>query len=148
MNNHGFNRRGRGGRRASEGFDKLAERIIAAAIDVHRELGPGLLESTYELCLCRELSIRELKFVRQVPIPVEYKGVKLDCGYRADIVVQDSVIVEIKAIDSLISIHEAQLLSYLKLGGWKIGLLINFNVELLKHGIRRRVLNLPEEIKL
>lgn len=100
------------------------------------------------MCLCRELSIRDLNFSRQVPIPVEYKGVKLDCGYRADLLIEDSVLVEIKAIDSLISIHEAQLLSYLKLGGWKIGLLINFNVELLKHGIRRRVLNLIEEVEL
>ena len=117
-------------------------------MDVHRALGPGLLESTYEMCLCRELGIRGLSFARQVPIPVEYKGVKLDCGYRADLVIEDSILAEIKAIDSLLSIHEAQLLSYLKLGSWKIGLLINFNVELLKHGIRRRVLNLPEEIRL
>ena len=111
-------------------------------------MGPGLLESTYEMCLCRELSIREIRFERQLPIPVEYKGVKLDCGYRADLVVEESVLVEIKAIDSFLSIHDAQLLSYLKFGGWKIGLLINFNVELLKHGIRRRVLNLVEEIQL
>ena len=100
------------------------------------------------MCLCRELSIRGLSFERQVAIPVQYKAVKLDCGYRADLVVEHSVLIEIKAIDSLLSIHEAQLLSYLKLGGWKIGLLINFNVELLKHGIRRRVLNLVEEIQL
>lgn len=86
--------------------------------------------------------------MRQVPIQVEYRGVKLNCGYRADLMVEDSVLVEIKAIDSLLSIHEAQLLSYLKLGGWKIGLLINFNVELLKHGVRRRVLSLVEEIRL
>jgi GxxExxY protein len=129
-------------------LNQFMEAIISAAIDVHRALGPGLLESTYEMCLCRELSIRDLRFKRQVPIPVEYKGVKLDCGYRADIVVEDLVLVEIKAIDSLLSIHEAQLLSYLKLGGWQIGLLINFNVELLKHGIRRRVLNLVEEVEL
>jgi len=129
-------------------LNQFTEAIISAAIDVHRALGPGLLESTYEMCLCRELSIRDLRFKRQVPIPVEYKGVKLDCGYRADIVVEDLVLVEIKAIDSLLSIHEAQLLSYLKLGGWQIGLLINFNVELLKHGIRRRVLNLVEEVEL
>ena len=100
------------------------------------------------MCLCRELNLRGISFSRQVPIPVEYKGVKLDCGYRADVVVADSILVEVKAMDSLLSIHEAQLLSYLKLGGWKIGLLINFNVELLKHGIRRRVLNLVEEVEL
>ena len=110
-------------------------------------LGLGLLESTYEMCLCRELSIRGLSFKRQVPIPVEYKGVKLDCGFRADIVV-NTILVEIKAIESLAAIHDAQLLSYLKLGGCKIGLLINFNVELLKHGVRRRVLGLIEETSL
>jgi GxxExxY protein len=129
-------------------LNELTEAIIGSGMEVHRALGPGLLESTYEMCLCRELSIRGLRFERQVPIAVEYKGVKLDCGYRADVVVEDSILVEIKAIDSLGSIHEAQLLSYLKLGGWKIGLLINFNVELLKHGIRRRVLGLVEEIEL
>jgi len=120
--------------------------IIGAAVEVHRTLGPGLLESTYEMCLCRELSIRGLAFEQQVPISVEYKGVKLDCGYRADIVVGGSILIEIKAIDSLLPIYDAQVLSYLKLGGWKIGLLINFNVELLKHGLRRRVLGLSEEI--
>ena len=129
-------------------LNELTEAIIGSAMEAHRALGPGLLESTYEMCLCRELSIHGLRFERQVPIAVEYKGVKLDCGYRADVVVEDSVLVEIKAIDSLLSIHEAQLLSYLKLGGWKIGLLINFNVELLKHGLRRRVLELVEEIDL
>ena len=129
-------------------LNELTEAIIGAAMEVHRMLGPGLLESTYEMCLCHELSIRGIPFERQVPIPVEYKGVKLDCGYRADIVADESILVEIKAIDSMLSVHEAQLLSYLKLGGWKIGLLINFNVELLKHGIRRRVLGLVEEVIL
>jgi GxxExxY protein len=114
----------------------------------HRALGRGLLESTYEMCLCRELSIRAIAFERQVPIPVEYKGVKLDCGYRADIVVDRKILVEIKAIDSLLPIHDAQLLSYLKIGSWKIGLLINFNVELLKQGLRRRVLRLVEKVTL
>lgn len=129
-------------------LNELTDAIIGAAMEVHRALGPGLLESTYEVCLCRELIIRGLRFERQVPISIEYKGVKLDCGYRADIVVDNSILVEIKAIDSLLSIHEAQLLSYLKLGGWKIGLLINFNVELLKNGLRRRVLGLTEEVSL
>ena len=128
--------------------NELTEAIIGAAMEVHRALGPGLLESTYEMCLYRELSIRGIPFARQVPIPVEYKGVKLDCAYRADIVVDEAILVEIKAIDSLLSIHDAQLLSYLKLGGWKIGLPINFNVELLKHGLRRRVLGLNEEVTL
>jgi GxxExxY protein len=132
----------------AKSLNELTEVIIGSAMEVHRALGPGLLESAYEMCLCRELSIRGLRFEHQLPIPVEYKGVKLNCGYRADVVVEDSVLVEIKAIDSLIPVHEAQLLSYLKLGGWKIGLLINFNVELLKHGLRRRVLGLVEEIEL
>ena len=129
-------------------LNELTDTIIGAAMEVHRALGPGLLESTYEMCLCRELSIRGIAFERQVPIPVEYKGVKLDCGYRADIVVDRKILVEIKAIDSLLPIHDAQLLSYLKIGGWKIGLLINFNVELLKQGLRRRVLRLVEEVTL
>jgi GxxExxY protein len=129
-------------------LNQFTDTIIGAAMEVHRGLGPGLLESSYEMCLCRELSIRGIPFERQVPIPVEYKGVKLDCGYRADIVVDGAILVEIKAIDSLLPIHDAQLLSYLKLGGWKIGLLINFNVELLKHGLRRRVLGLNEEVTL
>lgn len=129
-------------------FNELTEAIIGAAMEVHRALGPGLLESTYEMCLCRELAIRGIPFERQVPIPVEYKGVKLDCGYRADIVVDATILFEIKAIDSLLPIHDVQLLSYLKLGGWKIGLLINFNVELLKNGLRRRVLGLVEEVIL
>jgi GxxExxY protein len=126
----------------------LTEKIIGAAMEVHRNLGPGLLESSYEMCLCRELVLRELAFERQKPIPVEYKRVKLDCGYRADLVVENLVLVEVKAIEDLTSIHDAQLLSYLKLGGWKIGLMFNFNVHLLKHGIRRRVLELDEEVTL
>ncbi len=98
-------------------LNELTDAIIGAAMEVHRTLGPGLLESTYEMCLCRELSIRGITFERQVPIPVEYKGVKLDCGYRADIVVDETILIEIKAVDSVLSIHDAQLLSYLKLGG-------------------------------
>jgi len=100
------------------------------------------------MCLCREPSIRGIPFERQIPIPVEYKGVKLDCGYRADIVIDGTILLEIKAVESLLPIHDAQLLSYLKLGGWKIGLLINFNVELLKNGLRRRVFGLVEEVIL
>ncbi len=131
-----------------KGLNELTEIVIGCAIEVHRALGPGLLESTYEMCLCRELSLRNIPFERQKPIPVIYKGVNLDCGYRADVVVDGSVLVKIKAIDSLLPVHEAQLLSYLKLGGWKVGLLINFNVELLTYGIRRRVLGLVEEVTL
>jgi GxxExxY protein len=129
-------------------LNELTNAIIGAAMEVHRTLGPGLLESTYEMCLCRELGIRGIPFERQLSIPVEYKGVKLDCGYWGDIVIDGTILVEIKAIDSLLPIHDAQLLSYLKLGGWKIGLLINFNVEMLKNGLRRRVLGLVEEVTL
>ena len=124
------------------------EQVIGAAIDVHRALGPGLLESSYELCLCRELNLRGIAFERQKPIPVEYKGVKLDCGYRADLIVNREVLVEIKAVDALAAINDAQLLTYLRLGGWHIGLIINFNVQVLKQGIRRRVRGFKEEIVL
>ena len=121
-------------------LNKLTERVIGAAIEVHREIGPGLLESAYEECLCRELDLREIPFERQLPLPVEYKGVTLDCGYRLDLLVAKTVVVEIKAVSALEQIHEAQLLTYLRLGGWKLGLLINFNVPLLKDGIKRRIL--------
>jgi len=121
-------------------LNKLSEQIIGAAIEVHRALGPGLLESAYEECLCRELALRSIPFERQRSLPVQYKGVKLDFGYRIDLLVDESVVVEIKAVESVQPIHEAQLLTYLKLGGWKLGLLINFNVPILKEGIRRRIL--------
>jgi GxxExxY protein len=120
--------------------NKITEQVIGAAIEVHKSLGPGLLESAYEECLCRKLSLRDIHFERQKPLPVEYKGVRLDCGYRLDLLVASTVVVEIKAVESILPIHEAQLLTYLKLGGWKIGLLINFNVPVLKDGIRRRIL--------
>jgi GxxExxY protein len=119
--------------------DTLTEQIIGAAIQVHRELGPGLLESAYEACLCHELSLSGLKVERQKVIPISYKGIMLDAGYRLDLVVQDQVIVEIKAVSELLPVHEAQLLSYLKQVGGGRGLLINFNVKLLKHGLRRLV---------
>lgn len=108
---------------------------------MHRELGPGLLESAYEGCLCYELGLRGLKFERQVPLPVSYKGVKLDCGYFMDLVVEREVIVEIKAVERLIPVHEAQLLSYLKLYNKKVGLLMNFHVPVLKSGLKRIVNN-------
>lgn len=114
--------------------------IIAAAIEVHRALGPGLLESVYEECLCRELELRGIPFVRQVPIPVEYKGVRSECGYRIDLLVKDEVVVEIKAVEAIHPVHEAQLLTYMKLSGKRVGLLINFCVPVLKDGIVRRVL--------
>lgn len=115
----------------------LTGKIIGAAIDVHRVLGPGLLESAYEACLIYELRLRKMKVENQKAMPVFYKDVMLDCGYRADLVVGDQVIVEIKSVASIASIHEAQLLSYLKQSDCKYGLLINFNVKLLKDGIRR-----------
>jgi len=124
--------------------NQITGAVIGAAIEVHRALGPGLLESAYEECLCRELTLRQVPFKRQYTLPVEYKGVRLDCGYRLDLLVADMVVVEIKATEQLLPIHEAQLLTYLKLGGWNVGLLTNFNVPVLKQGIRQRVLGLKE----
>jgi GxxExxY protein len=120
--------------------DPITERIIGAAIEVHRALGPGLLESAYETCLCHELAAKGIPFRRQVPIPVRYKDVDLDCGYRADLVVEDAVVVEIKAVDRLTPLHQAQLLTYLKLAGLTTGLLMNFNTAVLKEGIKRLVM--------
>jgi GxxExxY protein len=113
--------------------------VIGAAIEVHRVLGPGLLESAYQQALCRELSLRGLSFVFERPMPINYKGMLLDCEYRIDLLVEDKVIVELKSVEKLLPIHEAQLLTYLKLSGLHIGLLINFNVEILRQGIRRMV---------
>jgi GxxExxY protein len=107
----------------------LTREIIGAAIEVHRHLGPGLLESAYLQCLTRELALKEIPFRREWPLPLEYKGIRLGCSYRLDLLVADVVVVEIKSVDALAPIHDAQLLTYLKLGGWKVGLLINFNVE-------------------
>ena len=115
----------------------LTEKIIGAAIVVHKTLGPGLLESAYEECLAYELSLANIFFERQLALPVRYKSLQLDCGYRLDFLIEKTVILELKAIETLQPIHEAQLLTYLKLGGWPIGLLINFNVPILKKGIRR-----------
>jgi len=119
--------------------NELTERIIGAAIEVHRHLGPGLLESAYEACMCYELSQMGLSFQRQVHLPVEYKGVHLDCGYRMDLVVAGTVVVEIKTVAELLPIHSAQLLTYLKLFNKPIGLLINFDVPILKTGLKRIV---------
>jgi GxxExxY protein len=111
-----------------------------AAIDVHRELGPGLLQSAYEECLCHEFHLRNLDFRRQVNVPVLYRGLSLDCGYRLDIIVKDTVILEVKSVEQVLPIHHAQLLTYFRLTKKKVGLLINFNVAILKNGIVRRVL--------
>jgi GxxExxY protein len=118
----------------------LTSAIIGAAIEVHKTLGPGLLESAYEECLAREFVLRTIPFERQKPLPVVYKDVKLECGYRLDFLVGNSVIVELKAIESIAPVHEAIVLTYLRLSGCRLGLLINFNVAILKDGIRRYVL--------
>jgi GxxExxY protein len=122
----------------------ISSRIIGAAIDVHRALGPGLLESAYDQCLAHEFSLRAIPFERQRALPVTYKGIHLDAGYRLDFLVDGTVVVELKAVDVLLPIHHAQLLSYLKLGGWHLGLLINFHTPLLRDGIKRVVLGLEE----
>lgn len=119
--------------------DPLTERVIGLAIEVHMGLGPGLLESAYEECLCWELGQAGLSYKRQVPLPISYKGVQLDVGYRMDIVVENRLILELKTVEQLLPIHEAQLLTYLKLSGIKVGLLLNFNTVLLRNGIRRMV---------
>jgi|SRR5438067_6923189 len=135
-------------------LNQLTREIIGAAIEVHRQLDPGLLESCYRECLCRELLLRGIPFERERPLPLEYKGIHLGCGYRIDLLVAGGVVVEIKAVEALAPIHEAQLLTYLRIGGWRLGLLINFNVAVLKNGIRRRILGyesdqgaVPEEVQ-
>ena len=120
--------------------DDITGAVIGAAIEVHRTLGPGLLESAYEECLCREPELRNIPFERQKPLPLKYKGTDIDCAYRLDIVVGHEVVVELKACNALEPVHEAQLLTYLRLSGVKVGLLINFNVPVLRDGIRRLVL--------
>lgn len=121
-------------------LNKLTEQIIGAAIEVHRHLGPGLLESAYEACLAYELERLGLKVEKQKPLPLIYKDIRLDQGYRIDLLVADQVVVELKVVDALTPVHEAQMLSYLKLSGCKLGLLINFDVKLLKDGIRRFIM--------
>ena len=119
---------------------ELTEKIIGAAIEVHRHLGPGLLESTYQACLARELKLGGIPFEREKPNPVEYKGVSVDCGYRLDFVVDKKVIIELKSVEAVLPVHTAQLITYLGLTGLKVGLSINFNVPVLKNGIKRIVL--------
>jgi len=127
-------------RENEEQKDPRTAPIIGAAIEVHRALGPGLLESAYEQCLCHELHLRGLAFQRQVDLPVPYKELNLDCGYKMDVVVEDEVVLELKSIEKMLPVHEAQFLTYMKLSGKRVGLLINFNVPLLTQGIIRRVL--------
>ena len=118
-------------------MNKLSGTVIGCAIEVHRELGPGLLESTYEQCLARELVLAGLAFKLQHPISVEYKGITLDCGYRVDVLVENRLILELNSVNKIEGIHQAQLLTYMKLADIELGLLINFNVEILKNGIKR-----------
>ena len=131
--------RGTEGSIQASGINDLTAKIIGAAIEVHKALGPGLLESAYERCLAYELSLLKIGFERQVPLPLRYKSLPLDCGYRLDFLVENLVVLELKAVERLEAIHEAQMLTYLKLGGWRVGLLINFNVPVLKRGIGRLI---------
>ncbi|MCF6286270.1 MAG: GxxExxY protein [Candidatus Hydrogenedentes bacterium] len=121
-------------------FDKLSNRVIGCALEVHKELGPGLLESTYERCLGWELSLNGIPFKIQHPVPVYYKGEEIECGYRADVIVDEKLIIELKSVADLLPIHDAQLLTYMKLSGLRTGLLMNFNVIRLKDGLKRMVL--------
>jgi len=130
-----------------EELDNITETVIDIAIGVHRTLGPGLLESAYERCMVFDLAQTGLKVEQQKPLPIVYRGMKLECGYRLDLLIEEKVIVEVKAIEKLLPIHKAQLLSYLKLSGCKVGLLINFNVKMLKDGIQRVVNNFPESLR-
>ena len=116
--------------------------VLGSAIEVHRSLGPGLLESTYQVCLGQEMKLRGLDFESQRTLPLEYKGIRLECGYRLDFLVERSVVVEVKAVDALAPVHVAQVLTYLRIGGWRLGLLLNFNVPRMRDGIRRVVLGL------
>ena len=123
-----------------EEWSEITGMIIDAGLKVHKILGPGLLESAYEHCLCHELSLRNIPVQRQVPLPIAYEGTNLDAGYRLDLLVANRIIVEVKAVEKILPVHEAQLLTYLKLSGHRIGLLLNFNVPLFKHGLKRFVL--------
>ena len=124
---------------SKEQLNRISGIILDSAIEVHRNLGPGLLESVYEVCLCKELQLRNLKYLRQVPLPVNYKGSLLDAEYKIDILVENEIIVELKAVEVLLPVHEAQLLTYLKLADKKLGLLINFNVPKLVDGFKRMI---------
>lgn len=121
-------------------FTEISNKVIGCAIEVHKALGPGLLESTYQQCLAHELTLNDISFKLEYPLPVQYKGISLDCGYRVDLLVENEIIVELKSVESLQAIHEAQLLTYMKLANIKFGFLINFNVKLLKQGLKSFIL--------
>ena len=124
----------------SRPVNELTRAVIGAAMEVHRALGPGLLESAYQQCLGREMAVRRIPCEHERPLPLEYKGVRCECGYRLDFLVAGALVVEVKSVEEIAPVHEAQLLTYLRLGGWHVGLLINFNVPILKQGIRRKIL--------
>ena len=132
--------KGHEGKEMNRQFSDLSNKVIGVAIEVHRNLGPGLLEKTYQQCLAHELSLNNIRFKMEWPLPVEYKGIQLDCGYRVDLLVEDEIILELKAVDELLGIHEAQLLTYMKLSAVDQGFLINFNVKKLKHGLKSFVI--------
>jgi GxxExxY protein len=121
-------------------FDELSKKVIGCALEVHKKLGPGLLESAYERCLSYELICADISHSVQKELPIEYKKIKLDCGYRIDMLIENNIIIELKSVEKILPVHEAQLLTYMKLSGIKIGLLLNFNVSRLKDGIKRFVL--------
>ena len=121
-------------------FDELSNKVIGLAIEVHKQLGPGLLENTYKQCLAYELNQAGIRFQMEVEIPVEYKDIRISCGYRIDLIMENKLIIELKSVDKLHSVHEAQILTYMKLAKIKIGLLMNFNEKILKEGIKRFVL--------
>ena len=121
-------------------FSELSNKVIGCAIEVHKALGPGLLESAYQQCLCHELKLNDIEFQVEKPLPIDYKGCRLDCGYRIDVLVEEKIILELKSVEQLNSLHDAQILSYMKLMGLKQGFLINFNVKLLKKGLKSFVL--------
>lgn len=129
----------KGTKDTKEETNRISHEVLGAAIEVHKALGPGLLESTYEECLAREFQLRGLAFTRQVQLPVVYKGIRLDCGYRMDMVVQGRIVLELKSVEKVLPIHEVQLLTYLRLSGYWLGLLLNFNSCRLQEGIRRLV---------
>jgi GxxExxY protein len=126
-------------------LESLAKQVLDSLFEVHSELGPGLLESAYEMALSHELVVRRLRFERQKPVPVSYKGAALDCSFRVDVLVEDEIILELKSVDALAPLHDAQLVNYLRLSGKRLGFLVNFNVQLLKNGIRRRVNGLEND---
>ena len=131
----------------TQSFRGITEQVIGACIEIHKHLGPGLLESAYEECLCYELSVRGIRFERQKPLPVKYKNVNLDCGYRLDLVVEESILLELKAVERLLPIHEAQGITYLRLSRLPVGLLVNFNATILRNALRRLTPNHPKSFR-